>query len=307
MELQNLRYYVLCAKYLSFSRVAELCYTSQPTVSKSISALEAEIGGELFIRGSRKMELTDLGSQLLPFAEDLLDKEDSLRGFLYQLHTGQAIQPIVVGVSKMLLLSPYDSVLLPLVNAIESFKEIENGVDVKVRECEEVKLRELLHDKRIDLAVTAVNAGHFVSGFDADEYYLQLKETENYLIYPSTVEEISCVKDILPQLDAMFAVVDQTALSVTYDLLKQFHSLLPIRTCDNWSEVILKVKNGMGGAILSNHAAKIAQKCGLNSVSLKDEGISDSLVITWLRSNKRDAIADFAKTLHKWFCSSIQD
>jgi hypothetical protein len=33
MELQEIRIFVMCAKYLSFSRVAELTYTSQPSIT----------------------------------------------------------------------------------------------------------------------------------------------------------------------------------------------------------------------------------------------------------------------------------
>ena len=57
------------SKYGSFSKTAELTYTTQSSVSKSIKKLEDELGTQLFYRKSGGIELTDKGRELLFYVE----------------------------------------------------------------------------------------------------------------------------------------------------------------------------------------------------------------------------------------------
>ncbi|GCF10319.1 LysR family transcriptional regulator [Dictyobacter arantiisoli] len=57
----------------SFSRAARTLNLSQPTMSTRIQALEEEIGGPLFVRGGRKVTLTERGESFLPYARRALE------------------------------------------------------------------------------------------------------------------------------------------------------------------------------------------------------------------------------------------
>lgn len=63
LELYNVFYTV--AKVGSLTKAAEELYISQPAVSQAIKQLEAQLGGKLFNRVSRGMELTDTGGKQL--------------------------------------------------------------------------------------------------------------------------------------------------------------------------------------------------------------------------------------------------
>jgi len=54
---------VLCDE-LHFGRTAERLFLSQARVSRLIASLEAEVGGALFERTSRRVRITPLGEQL---------------------------------------------------------------------------------------------------------------------------------------------------------------------------------------------------------------------------------------------------
>ena len=56
MEMQQLRYVVAVARTGNFSRAAEQCHVSQPSLSQQIQKLEEELGGRLFDRMKRGME-----------------------------------------------------------------------------------------------------------------------------------------------------------------------------------------------------------------------------------------------------------
>ncbi len=86
MDTQALRTFVQVARSGSFSRSAEALHISQPAVSKRIATLEQEVGHKLLDRVGRQVLLTEAGTTLLPYAEQvLLSLDDASRG-LSQLH-----------------------------------------------------------------------------------------------------------------------------------------------------------------------------------------------------------------------------
>lgn len=72
MELRELKYFLAVAKEQSITKAAKELYISQPSLSKQMQNLEAELGQTLFIRGSRKITLTEAGLLLKKRAEEML-------------------------------------------------------------------------------------------------------------------------------------------------------------------------------------------------------------------------------------------
>ena len=66
MEMHQIRYFITAAKTLNFTRAADECHVSQPSLSRAIRNLEIEIGGDLFRRERALSHLTELGLLMLP-------------------------------------------------------------------------------------------------------------------------------------------------------------------------------------------------------------------------------------------------
>ena len=88
MELRTLRYFITVAQELNITRAAEKLNMSQPPLSNQIRGLEEELGVRLFIRGKRRLTLTDEGSLLLRRAVQLLDLADKTRQELATMKDG---------------------------------------------------------------------------------------------------------------------------------------------------------------------------------------------------------------------------
>jgi DNA-binding transcriptional LysR family regulator len=78
MEIRHLRHFVAVADTLNYSRAAVQLHISASPLSRSIQQLELELGGRVFSRGTRKVELTQLGFSLLPYATRILDELDAM-------------------------------------------------------------------------------------------------------------------------------------------------------------------------------------------------------------------------------------
>ena len=83
MEIRALRYFLAAAREENMTRAAELLHVTQPTLSRTIHALEEELGKKLFVRHSFNISLTDEGLLLRDRAEDLVSMADKIeREFL---------------------------------------------------------------------------------------------------------------------------------------------------------------------------------------------------------------------------------
>ena len=78
MEIKNLRYFLAVAREENMSKAAGQLHVSQPTLSKTLKALEEELGKKLFIRHSFSISLTDEGMLLRDRAQDLVAMSDKI-------------------------------------------------------------------------------------------------------------------------------------------------------------------------------------------------------------------------------------
>ena len=78
MEIRNLRYFLAVAREENMTRAAETLHVTQPTLSKTMKALEDELGKKLFVRHSFSISLTEEGELLRDRAEDLVTMADKI-------------------------------------------------------------------------------------------------------------------------------------------------------------------------------------------------------------------------------------
>ena len=148
MELHHLRYFEAVARHGHVTRAARELHIAQPSLSKQIQALEAELGVVLFDRVGRRVELTEAGQQLLPYARRVLREVAEARTALQQwgsLEHGQVAigAPPTVGAH-----------VLP--RALAAFHRRYPAIELRLLEMGAARLAALLEEGTIDLAVISV-------------------------------------------------------------------------------------------------------------------------------------------------------
>lgn len=78
MELRVLRYFLAVAQEESISGAAEYLHLTQPTLSRQLIELEEELGKQLFIRGKRRVTLTEDGILLRKRAGEIIGLVDKM-------------------------------------------------------------------------------------------------------------------------------------------------------------------------------------------------------------------------------------
>lgn len=145
MDLKQLEYLVAVADAGSFSRAAIALNLSQPSLSRQIALLEADLGQRLLVRTGRGVLATEAGEALLVHAREMLNRAHSARAQLRDLHASPAGR-IVVGLPPRVALG----LGAPL---IQGFRARFPRAVITVQEGLSLGLRESLIAARLDLAL----------------------------------------------------------------------------------------------------------------------------------------------------------
>lgn len=145
MKLDQLRSFEAVARVGHFTRAAEELYLAQPSLSRQIAALEADLGTELFHRGPTGAALTDAGELLLPFARRMLGDAQTAREQMQELaglHRGR----VRLGAPPTLFTSLVADVLA-------EFRAAHPGIALHVMEGGSRSLMDALVEGALDLAL----------------------------------------------------------------------------------------------------------------------------------------------------------
>ena len=95
MDIRQLHYFLVLCDEMNYSRAAQRLFLSRQALRQSISALEAELCGPLFLSAHHKLTLTDRGMSLqrhaAPVVEQFQQMQASLRAEI------QSAQPVRIG------------------------------------------------------------------------------------------------------------------------------------------------------------------------------------------------------------------
>ncbi|MEJ3748604.1 LysR substrate-binding domain-containing protein [Actinomycetes bacterium KLBMP 9797] len=144
VQIQHLRYFVAVANLGHFTRAAESLGVTQPTLSKQIHSLEADLGAPLFDR-ARGVALTPAGAALLPVARRILADVDTARREVQEL-VGLRRGQVRLGATPSISTS-----LVPPV--LGRFRAAHPGIDLHLEEGGSQDLVRHLTGGELDLAL----------------------------------------------------------------------------------------------------------------------------------------------------------
>lgn len=152
MDLQYLLTLETLAREKSFSKTAQVLHITQPTVTARIQALEAELGGKLFRRSSRGVELTPEGKAFLPYVSRCLAVLEEGREAVFRGADRQQ-DKLTLGAIPTIVYNE-----LPLV--VERFRQAFPTARVLVKTAHSGQLLEMLLDRVVQVGLVRSQVNH---------------------------------------------------------------------------------------------------------------------------------------------------
>lgn len=150
MTLVQLRHFIVLADIGSFVQASRALFITQPALSRSIQALEDELGDALFDRLGRRIQLTPFGREVLMRARRLISDADALKQTGKGLHAG-LIGKLHIGFSS----APGALFSTPL---MQHMAEHHPRLEVMISRGSTAVLLHELRQQRLDAAVLDVRA-----------------------------------------------------------------------------------------------------------------------------------------------------
>lgn len=145
MEIQQIRYFLAVAELRNFTKAAERCNVTQPSLSQQIKKLEQDLGGPLFHRMGRQIHLTEQGEILKSKAEKLYtDHENTIREVKDAFSANNTI-----AFGAIMTIAPY------LITALLDDLDTEERSVLRIEENFTAGLIENLKGGRLDFAIMA--------------------------------------------------------------------------------------------------------------------------------------------------------
>jgi len=174
--MHQIRYFLAAARTLNFTRAAEECVVSQPSLTRAIQTLEWELGGELFQRERGLTHLTELGVKMLPIVHQCYESASAAKSLANALKSG-AVAPLKLALSSSITIA----LLLPqLAELSRTFA----GIELKLFRENATEVVDRLKKGGADLGVAGTLGGDW-ERFDrwtlfSEPFVLAVSESHRY-------------------------------------------------------------------------------------------------------------------------------
>lgn len=145
MEMHQIRYFLAVCETLNFTRGAEACNVSQPSLTRAIKGLEEELGGPLFRRERNNTHLTGLGEMMRPHLMQVLIETDAAKE---RAKSFARLDDVELKLGMMCTIGPRR-----FVPFLQAFRERHPKVKLVVQDGSNTVLQERLVQGEIDVAV----------------------------------------------------------------------------------------------------------------------------------------------------------
>jgi len=147
MTITQLNYVLAIAEHKNFTKAAEKCFVTQPTLSTQIQKLEDELDILIFDRSKKPIELTDVGRKIVHQAKNIVDESDRIQDIVDQQ------KGFIGGEFKLGIIPTIMPTLLPMF--LKTFIKKFPKVKLKIEELTTEEIISRINDGHLDAAIAA--------------------------------------------------------------------------------------------------------------------------------------------------------
>lgn len=147
METHQVRYFIEVCHTRNFTKAAGRCGIAQPSLTRAIKLLEAEFGGELFVRRPGNIELTELGRVVRPYLENVWEQTTAV---IKLTKSRGSNQPVHLRLAIMCTIAPK-----LVIETISNFRLKHPDVILEIVDGTAAAIEDLLLEFQVDVAIYA--------------------------------------------------------------------------------------------------------------------------------------------------------
>jgi LysR family hydrogen peroxide-inducible transcriptional activator len=147
MTITQLKYVLAIAEHKNFTKAAEKCFVTQPTLSTQIQKLEDELDVLIFDRGKKPIELTDVGRKIVQQAKNIVDESERIQDIVDQQ------KGFIGGEFRIGIIPTVMPTLLPMF--LKNFIKKYPKVHLKIEELTTEEIITRLMEGHLDAAIAA--------------------------------------------------------------------------------------------------------------------------------------------------------
>jgi LysR family hydrogen peroxide-inducible transcriptional activator len=145
MEMHQVRYFLAVAETLNFTKAAEACNVTQPSLTRAIKLLEGELGGQLFHRERANTHLSELGRTVKPHLEQVYETARVAKSLAQDY---KRIKRTMLKLGIMCTIAPAQ--LIELVNFVQGHH---GGIEIELIDANALTLEERLIGGELEVAI----------------------------------------------------------------------------------------------------------------------------------------------------------
>ena len=278
MELRQLEYFRAIVDSGTISGAARELHMTQPPLSYQMKMLEAELQVSLFLRGTKKITLTEAGKTLYEQAGKLLMMSELTKREVVK--SGQeATLHIGMTPSTVSMMSDY------LIQFAEKYPQ----VHFDIHEGSTFILKEQLENQQIDL--TTLRTPVVLNGC---ETRLLAKEKLMAMANPECQMLQGCASITLSQLAKQPLILSHRYQKYASSAFEQAGLVCDFYcTCEDARTALTMAEKGLGVAILPDSMLQFSDK--MKGCSISDADLSTEILLAWKKGRQSDEVREFLK------------
>ncbi|WP_242203601.1 LysR family transcriptional regulator [Aestuariivivens insulae] len=147
MTITQLYYVLAVAENQNFTKAAEKCFVTQPTLSMQIQKLEDQLDVQIFDRSKKPIELTEVGKKIVTQARNIVNESYRIQDIVDQQ------KGFIGGEFKLGIIPTVMPTLLPMF--LKSFIKKHPKVKLKIEELTTEEIINKIKDGHLDAAIAA--------------------------------------------------------------------------------------------------------------------------------------------------------
>ncbi len=273
MNFSQLKFVKAISELQSFSKAAQVCHVTQPTLSNGVSKLEQELGEKIFVRTTRTVDLTPFGEMLLPTIASILNLEEMIH-----LNAREFSNPetVVLKIGMSPLVSTEFVTLLA-----DSFKAQNSKHEILLVEENLSVLNEKLRNNELDLILVPIvkrtSGKNSIRLYDEDLFFIDNVDSTDSKV---PIKDIRDKTFVMVPDSCGLSEITRSLLRTTRKEIKEYEGkALSYQALADWAS------HGLGSAILPK--SKILPHISKQQIFKSNKPAKISFEAKWLSKDNK--------------------